>query len=487
MPDLSDALVANGLVAYVKRDCATCDLVQPVLQQLIDAGVLTQVISQDDPSFPAVTGVPITHDADLGLSWHADIETVPTLLRRENGGAADHTVGWHRQQWEELTGIDGLGPGLPDQRPGCGSMSVDPDRIDDLNARFGEQATSSRRVEFASLEDEFEAMYDRGWSDGLPLIPPTEARVNKMLEGTTRSPGDIVCTVPPTLVELSVEKIAINAVMAGCRPEYLPVVIAALEAVCTDEFNMHGLLATTMPNAPVFVVNGPIRHEIGMNSKGNVLGQGNRANSTIGRAVQLVIRNVGGGLPGEIDRATHGSPAKVGFCFAEDEEGSPFEPLSVDRGFAAGTNTVTAFAGEAPRVIFDQLTRDPEGLVLSLAEHLRCVISPRLAMAFDAILVLCPEHGDRFREAGWSKAQFREALNAALAMDGSNIIRGAGGIAEGIPEAFAETTVPKFDNNGNGGLLVVHAGADAGLFSSAIGGWVNNDMGSTPVTKEITK
>ncbi len=476
---------SDGLIAFVKRDCATCVTVVPVLQQLIDAGALTQVVVQDDPAFPSVSGLEVDHDADLGLSWHADVETVPTLIKKANGTETDRTVGWDREQWEALTGVPELGPGLANQRPGCGSMSVDPDRVDALAAAFGGGLTTSRTVEFAELEDEFEAMVDRGWSDGLPLVPPTEARVRKMLAGTSRAPSEVVCTVPPTLVDLTVEKIAINAVMAGCLPEYLPVVIAALEAVCTDEFNMHGLLCTTMPNGPVFVVNGPIRNAIGMNAKGNVLGQGNRANSTIGRAVQLTIRNVGGGLPGEIDRATHGSPAKVGFCFAEDEEGSPWEPLSVDRGFDAGVSTVTAFAGEAPRVVFDQLTREPEALVLSLAEHLKTVVSPRLAMAFDAILVLCPEHANRFRDAGWSKAQFREALDKALEMDGASIIRGAGGIAEGIPEAFGETTVPKFDNNGPGGLMIVHAGADAGLFSSIIGGWVNNAMGSTPVTVEI--
>ena len=476
---------SDELIAYVKKDCATCEMVQPVLQELIDAGTLTSIITQDDPAFPAVTGLDVTHDEDLGLSWHADIETVPTLLRRADGAESNRTVGWHREQWEAFTGVAGLGADLPDQRPGCGSMSVDPDRVDALEAAFGDSVTTSRSVEFAELEDEFEAMYDRGWSDGLPLVPPTPERVRRMLEGTTRAPNDVVAIVPPTLVELSVEKIAINAVMAGCQPDYLPVVIAALEAVCTDEFNMHGLLCTTMPNGPVFVVNGPIRNRIGMNSKGNVLGQGNRANSTIGRAVQLIIRNVGGGLPGEIDRATHGSPAKVGFCFAEDEEGSPWEPFSVDRGFAAGTNTITAFAGEAPRVVFDQLTRDPEGLVASLAEHLRTVVSPRLAMAFDAMLVLCPEHANRFSEAGWTKTQFTDALADALELDADGMIRGAGGVAEGLPEGFAGTKVPKFDNGGQGGLMVVHAGADAGLFSSIIGGWVNNTMGSTPVTKEI--
>ena len=305
----------------------------------------------------------------------------------------------------------------------------------------------------------------------------------RMLEGTTRDPRDIVGTVPPTLVEITVEKVAINAVMAGCQPEYLPVVIAALEAVCTDEFNMHGLLATTMRNGPVFIVNGPIRTQIGMNSGGNVLGQGNRANSTIGRAVQLIVRNVGGGTPGGIDRATHGSPAKVGFCFAEDEEGSPWNPLSVDRGFAAGMNTVTAFPGEAPRIHFDQLSRTPEALTRSFAEGLRATVSPRLAVQFDAVLVISPEHANRYREAGWTKDRFMFELHALLEIDADTIVRGSGGIAEGVPQAFAGTKLPKF--NTDGGLLVVHAGGEAGLFSSIIGGWVSGAMGSVPVTKEI--
>ena len=134
-------------------------------------------------------------------------------------------------------------------------------------------------------------MYDRGWSDGLPLIPPTIERVQAMLEGTKRKPDDIIALVPPDLVDLTVEKVAVNAVMAGCKPEYLPVVIAALETACGDQFNMHGLLATTMPVGPVIFVNGPIRKSINMNSGMNLLGQGNRANSTIGRAVQHTIRS----------------------------------------------------------------------------------------------------------------------------------------------------------------------------------------------------
>src|SRR5258707_11314386 len=162
-----------------------------------------------------------------------------------------------------------------------------------------------------------------------------------MLDGPRRAPDEVVAVVPPDLVPVTVEKVAINAVIAGCKPEYLPVVLAAVEAACTDEFNMHGVLATTMPVGPIVVVNGPIRRAIGMNAGVNVLGQGNRAGLTIGRALQLIVRNVGGGRPGGVDRATHGSPGKLSFCFAEDEEGSPWEPLSVERGFANGKSTVT--------------------------------------------------------------------------------------------------------------------------------------------------
>ncbi|MFT7474210.1 MAG: hypothetical protein ACI81L_001131 [Verrucomicrobiales bacterium] len=473
----------DGLVAFVKRDCATCEMVTPVLQQLVDAGALDQIITQDDPAFPALSNV--FHDADLGLSWHAEIETVPTLMRRSGGEEAERTVGWSRTQWEALSGVEGLGPDLPDQRPGCGSMSVDPDRVDGLAALFGEGETASRQVEFAELEDEFEAMFDRGWSDGLPLVPPTPERVARMLAGTNRAPEDRVAIVPPNLAEASVEKVAINAVMAGCKPEYLPVVITALEAVCNDDFNMHGVLATTMGVGPLFIVNGPIRHELDMNSGINALGHGNRANATIGRAVQLCVRNLGGGRPGEIDRATHGNPGKLGLCFAEDEEGSPWSSLAESRGFTAGTNTVTAFCGEAPRIIFDQMSRTPESLTASIAQVMLANVHPRI-IGMDTVLVLCPEHMARFSEAGWDKSRFETELRGHFHLEVDSILRGVDNIGEGIPTGLGleGTQLPKFRDDG---ILIVHAGGPAGLFSSVIGGWVSGPMGSVPVTKEIVR
>ncbi|MFP5577423.1 MAG: thioredoxin [Acidimicrobiia bacterium] len=476
----------DGFVAVVKQDCPTCQLIEPVLVRLAAAAALAAVVTQDDPSFPdlsdAGAAAECRFDEDLTISYLWDIETVPTLLRIEDGEEVERLVGWDRRQWGDLTGMPDLGPELPDWRPGCGSLSVDPMRADDLAGRFSASGLRSRRVEFAELEDEFEAMWDRGWSDGLPLVPPTEARVARMLTGTTRAPDEVVAVVPPDLVECTVEKVAVNAVMAGCLPEHLPVVLAALEAACTREFNMHGLLATTFFSGPILIVNGPIRQRIGMNSGVNALGQGNRANATIGRALQLVVRNVGGGQPGGVDRATLGSPGKLGFCFAEDEEGSPFTSLAVDRGLDAGVDAVTLFAGHGPTAIIDQRSREPESLARSFAAVLRANAHPKLPLKIDAVLVVSPEHGRIFREAGWGREQLMERLGELLLLDSDELVQGADGMAEGIPAAFAGMQLPKFRE---GGLLVCHAGGGAGLFSAVLGGWVNGEEGSDPVTVPI--
>jgi hypothetical protein len=479
MTETPRPVLPDGIVAVVKRDCPTCVLVAPVLTALAQRVDLA-VYTQDDPSFPE--GIAAVDDTSLAVSWHWGVDAVPTLIRVEEGVEKERVVGWHRQEWQGITGVAGLGPELPDWRPGCGSLSVDPSRAADLAVRFGGSKLRSRRVELASLEDEFEAMFERGWSDGLPLVPPSEKRVMAMLEGTTRSPEEVVAVVPPDLVSCSVEKVAVNAVMAGCKPEYLSVVLAAVEAACTDAFNMHGLLATTMPVGPVIIVNGPIRRAIGMNSGKNVFGQGNRANGTIGRALQLVVRNVGGGRPGGVDRATFGNPGKVSFCFAEDEEGSPWQPLSVDLGVPSGVSSVTLFPGEGPRSIVDQLSRDPESLARSFAVNLRTLHHPKLLLAFDCILAVGPEHARVFAEAGWDKVRLCERLHELLQVPGSEFVRGAGGIAEGLPEQLAGATLPKFRP---GGILVVHCGGGAGLFSAMIGGWAGGEIGSQPVIREI--
>ena len=465
----------DGLVVILKRECATCVMVVPLLGQFA-----TTVYTQDDPTFP--DGIAALHDADLSVSWHYDIETVPTLIKVVDGVEVDRTIGWVRSEWRRITGVDDLGEELSPIRPGCGSLSVDPDRVDSLRAAFGGHVLKSRRLELADFDDEMELMFERGFTDGLPVVPPTEERVLRMLQGTTRDPRDIVAIVPPDLVEVTIEKIAINAVMAGCKPEYLPWVIAALEAVCTDAFNIHGVLATTMPVGPVIVCNGPGTRAIGMNSGGNALGQGNRANLTIGRAVQLIVRNVGGGRPGEVDRATHGNPGKLSFCFAEREHDSPFSSLAVSRGFAPTDNTVTVFAGEGPRCIVDQKVRTAPELATVFAACLRTMHNPKLILAFDAILIVGPEHARVLAEAGWDRETLLAEIHSRLQLPGSELVWGAGGIADGIPTHLHDATLPKFRPDG---ILLVHAGGGAGLFSAMVGGWANGEMGSQPVTHRV--
>ena len=474
-PELPD-----GLVVVIKEECETCQTIVPVLRQLSEVADLT-VFTQDNPEFPGEPAA--VDDTELAVSWHNNIETVPTLMVVRDGTEVERTVGWSRDQWTRITGIDDLGAGIPPMRPGCGSMSVDPDRVDELRVRFEGDILRSRHIDVAAAEDPIEMMFARGWSDGLPVVPPTPERVMRMLDGTNRDPSDIVAVVPPDLVECPVEKVAIAAVMAGCAPEYMPWVLTAVEAACNDEFNMHGLLATTMPVAPVLICSGPGTRAIGMNSGGNALGQGNRANSTIGRALQLLIRNVGGGRPGEVDRAAHGSPAKVGFCFAENDVASPYGTIAHEHGLDLGVDAVTVFAGESPRTVIDQLSREPDSLARSFAAALQDLYHPKLAMAFDAILVMGEEHARVFADAGWDREAIIAGISQYLIRSGSEMSRGVDGMAEGLPPGFEDVpAVPKFRP---GGLMLAYAGGGAGLFSMIIGGWVNGEMGSQPVTRAV--
>lgn len=471
----------SGFIVIVKRDCETCQLIAPVLQQLAAASDCV-TYSQDDPAFPP--GIPaVRDDRELEASYRLDIEIVPTIIRAEAGVEVERLIGWKRDDWRALTNNPALGAGITAFSPGCGSKSVDPGMPEKLAYKFGDTLLQARRIEVAPLQDEHELAFERGWSDGLPVVPPTEDRVLRMLAGTTRAPDEIIGAIPSDFAPCSVEKVAINAVMAGCKPAYFPVVLAAVEAACLDEFCMHGLLATTYFAAPVVIVNGPITREIGMNSAHNVLGQGNRANATIGRALQLVIRNVGGGKPGGVDRATLGQPGKIGFCFAEREHDSYWESLSVERGFAPEQSTVTLFAGGGVHAVGDQKSREPESLTRSLAGLLRGLHHPKLYGGPDALLVISPEHMRVFREAGWSKARFREELAGQLRMDAGEIVTGADDIAEGMPAAMAGRRVSKFRE---GGLQIVHAGGGAGMWSAAILGWAaSGARGSVPVTVAV--
>ena len=446
-------MVSDGLIVVAKRDCPTCTLVEGVLKQLDESGQSLVVYSQDDPRFPASVAE-VVDDRELENSYRLQIEIVPTLIRFEHGKEVGRTYGWHRGDWEALSDVAGLGPGLDDAKPGCGSKSVEPGVEEALSVRFGDVTFSSRRVAVGDGVDDIEACFDRGWSDGLPVVPPTEVRVLRMLRGTSRDAKEVLGTVPPALSPCTVEKVAVNAVMAGCKPEYFPVVLAAVEAVLEPDFAMHGVLATTDFCSPIVIVSGAVAKRIGMNCGVNVLGQGNRANATIGRSVQLVIRNLGGGVPGGVDRGTIGQPGKYTYCFAEDESDEAWEPLRADRGFSQDVSTVTMFAGGGVHGVWTEAARTPEQLVEIQGHWLEHIGFPGLPG--HAAVIITPEHHRIYAHAGWDRQRIKSALVAA---------------SNGM--ILAE------------GLLLIRAGGPAGLASAVIAGWGVGERGTIPITKEV--
>jgi hypothetical protein len=260
------------------------------------------------------------------------------------------------------------------------------------------------------LTDVMELLFESGWTDGLPVIPPTPRHVERMLTGTTRQPDELIGRIPPKGGRASVEKIAINAVMAGCKPEYLPVVITAVEALLDDRCNLRGVQCSTHISTPLVIVNGPIVQELGINSGHNVFGQGWRANATIGRAVKLVLVNLGGAIPGVTDKATFGHAGKFTYCIAENEAANPWEPLHVERGFARTDSTVTVFGAEAPHNINNHWSATPHGLLRTVADSMATLGSNHLYLGGESFVVLGPEHADVLFKAGWTKRDVRVFL-----------------------------------------------------------------------------
>jgi hypothetical protein len=249
---------------------------------------------------------------------------------------------------------------------------------------------------------------ERGWTDGLPIVPPTEDDVRAFLRFTDREPRDVVAVLPPRQGEATVERIAINAVMAGCRPEYLPVIVTAIESLADPAFNLDSIQATTHPVAPLVIVNGPIAREIGLNGGYNAFGQGFTANVAIGRAIRLVLMNVGGGLPGTGDRSTQGSPAKIAFCVAENEAASPWEPLHVEMGYPPDTSLVTTIGCEGPHNIQDHYSNTAHGVLRIVVGAMGQAGSNNLLGLGSPVLALGPEHAATIAREGWSKKQVKE-------------------------------------------------------------------------------
>jgi hypothetical protein len=339
-----------------------------------------------------------------------------------------------------------------------------------------------------TTDDDVEAWFDKGVTDGLPVVPPTRARVERMLAGTARARDELLGEMAPNYGRLTVEKAAVNAVMAGCRPEYLPVVIAAAECACDPDFNLHGVSTSTHFSTPLIVVNGPIRSRIGMNASFGVFGPGYRANATIGRALRLLMINIGGVRPGEISMSTFGHPGRYTYCIAEHEEASPWPPYAVARGVAAGTSAVTLFAGDAPHGISDHASRTARSLAGSLGWSMATLWNSKTFPLYShTMLVVGPEHARTIADDGWSRDDLRRHLHdtirvpyASLAPDPDH---GEGTNLRFKTPPAAGTMIPKFPSPDD--IHVVVAGGTAGRFSVAIPGWLGTKNGSRPVTRQI--
>jgi hypothetical protein len=312
-----------------------------------------------------------------------------------------------------------------------------------------------------------ELFQERGWTDGLPIVPPTERSVLDFLHAARLRPADVIGVEPVRRRRITAEKVAIAAVMAGGRPEYLPVVVAAVKAMCEPQFSLHGSTASTGGSAPFVVVNGPVRQAIGMNATHNVLANGSRANATIGRALRLLIINVLGGIPGQLDRSTLGHPGKFTFCIAEDEEDSPWPALASERGLPPGLSAVTVMGAGSPHQIMNEWTREPKEILDTYAAAIRANLLTYSIWPGNYFLVVPKQHRQVFAAAGWSRKDIGEYVHECARVrrrEWRSV--GKAAVAGRKDEDRVYTALRAPDD-----LLVVAAGGPAGGFGALIPPW----------------
>ncbi len=327
---------------------------------------------------------------------------------------------------------------------------------------------SRESTETFQVEDRLDVVWQitrlfeaRGWTDGLPIAPPTAERVQAMLAGWPEAPDAVVGIVPPRRGLATVEKIAVNAVMAGCEPAHLVVLVAALQAMLADEFNLSGIQTTTNPCGPLLILNGPIARKLGVNAGFGALGPGTTANATLGRAVRLMLLNLGGARPGEHDRATQGQPGKYSFCFAENEAASPWEPLHVERGFRPDESTVTVVGAEGPHNVNDHVHSDAHGILTVACAAMATLAGNHFAFTQgEPLLVLAPYHARRIAAGGFSKADVRRYLYEHARLPLARVERsgmwGLGAWPRSYPVGDPDALVPIAERWEN--LMVVVAG-----------------------------
>ena len=337
----------------------------------------------------------------------------------------------------------------------------------------------SRRHTVQDLGGAIDLCYTNGWTDGLPVVPPTADRVSAMLDAAKLDPQHQLAFIENRQISVTAEKVAINAVMAGCRAEYMPVIAATVEALADPKYGYHGPATSTGGSAVFMVVNGPIARELDINSGDNLFGPGWRANATIGRAVRLIMRNVIGTMPGELDRSSLGHGGKYSFCIAENETDSPWPALHTTRGFRADQNAVTIFAAFAPHQFSNRLSATPEGVLTTLCATMR--MSAGTARRPQYALVFAGEHQLIMKTAGWSREDvqnycFEHAKSSIADCKRANLEPG-----EITPED-EKTKISVVETPQD--FIVVAAGGLAGVQSAFIPGW-GSKAGSQSVTREI--
>lgn len=364
------------------------------------------------------------------------------------------------------------------------AMSYDSDEEIPMSAVLQSKASPASMV--PAGVDLVEYYYERGFTDGLPVVPPTQEKIDEIVARLGGDAHFVEARVAPRWGELTREVLAINMVMAGCKPEYAPVVLAAVKAITDQAFNLNGVQATTHVAAPLLIVNGPIAREIGMNGGVNAFGSGNRANATIGRALRLIMLNVGGGWPGDLDKSTLGHPGKYTYCVCENELQSPLAPYHVEHGYKPEDSTVFAMAAEAPHSVTNHISNDPEGILDTMCSAMSTIASNSAVLGGHIAVVLGLEHAQTIGKHGWSRADVRNYL---YVNHGNRFIDLAYGHRYG--KVYNRNLPKYYKRNDDTRIPIVHSpdhihlfvmGGEAGRFSVLIPGWGSM---STPVLRAI--
>ncbi len=336
------------------------------------------------------------------------------------------------------------------------------------------------------LTDTMELMFETGWTDGLPVVPPTAEKVKEFVDYVGRAPDELIAEVPPLGGRATIERIAVNSVMAGCLPEYMPVIVAALQALMDERFNLRGVQTSTGIHTPLIIVNGPIAKSLNINGGYNCFGQGWRANATIGRAVKLILVNLGGATPGGTNKSTIGHPGSYTFCIAEDEDANPWEPYHVEMGFAAEDSTVTVFPAEAPHNIMYH-AGDTRNFLMVLADSMCTLGNVQMYVMGDTLVVLGPEHARFIAEAGWKKRDVKLYLYEHARKPVSLLRRGGPPQGDIRRELFWPRHIDPFDDaqmvpvvRRPDNIHIFVAGGAGGPHSAYLPCW-----GSTKVTRRI--